>query len=30
MAAVLSAFCAVVFVYGLGLPMPILGSWFVG
>jgi hypothetical protein len=29
MALVLSAFCAVVFVYGLGVPMPILGNWFV-
>jgi hypothetical protein len=28
MALLLSAFCAVVFVYGLGLPMPILGNWF--
>lgn len=28
MAALLSAFCALVFVYGLGVPMPILGSWF--
>jgi hypothetical protein len=24
----LSVFCAVVFVLGLGLPMPILGTWF--
>jgi hypothetical protein len=29
MALVLSAFCALVFVYGLGVPMPILGNWFV-
>ncbi|SFN83232.1 Tripartite tricarboxylate transporter TctB family protein [Bradyrhizobium sp. Rc3b] len=29
MAALLSVFCALVFVYGLGVPMPILGSWFV-
>lgn len=28
MAALLSAFCALVFVYGLGVPMPMLGSWF--
>jgi biotin transporter BioY len=25
----LVAFCAVVFVEGLGVPMPLLGSWFV-
>jgi hypothetical protein len=24
----LSIFCVAVFVYGLGLPMPVLGSWF--
>ena len=29
MALLLSAFCALVFVYGLGVPMPILGNWFV-
>ena len=29
MALLLSGFCALVFVYGLGVPMPILGSWFV-
>lgn len=27
-AILLSAFCALVFVFGLGVPMPILGSWF--
>ena len=30
MAAVLAIFCCLVFVYGLGLPMPIFGFWFVG
>jgi len=29
MALLLSGFCALVFVYGLGVPMPVLGSWFV-
>ena len=29
MAVLLSSFCALVFVYGLGVPMPILGNWFV-
>jgi hypothetical protein len=29
MALMLSAFCALVFVYGLGVPMPIRGNWFV-
>ncbi|WP_407185137.1 tripartite tricarboxylate transporter TctB family protein [Bradyrhizobium centrosematis] len=29
MAAVLSVFCALVFVYGLGVPMPMVGSWFI-
>jgi len=24
------AFCALVFVKGLGVPMPLLGSWFGG
>lgn len=28
LAAVLSALCGLVFVKGLGLPMPLLGSWF--
>lgn len=28
MALLLSSFCMLVFVYGLGVPMPILGSWF--
>ena len=27
---VLIAFCALVFVNGLGLPMPLLGSWIAG
>jgi hypothetical protein len=28
MALLLSTFCVLVFVYGLGLPMPIVGHWF--
>ena len=28
--AALLAFCALVFVKGLGVPMPLLGSWFTG
>ncbi|HWU85599.1 MAG TPA: tripartite tricarboxylate transporter TctB family protein [Rhodocyclaceae bacterium] len=28
MAAGLTAFCAFVFIKGLGIPMPLLGSWF--
>ena len=28
LALVLVAFCALVFVKGLGLPMPLFGSWF--
>jgi hypothetical protein len=27
--AVLSAFCVAIFIYGLGLPLPVIGSWFV-
>lgn len=30
MAAALSAFCAIVFVYGLGVSIPILGPWLGG
>jgi len=30
MAVVLAAFCAVVFVYALGLPIPIIGPWIGG
>jgi hypothetical protein len=26
--AALVAFCVVVFVYGLGMPLPLIGSWF--
>lgn len=29
MAAILTIFCGVVFVYGLGVPMPVIGTWFV-
>jgi hypothetical protein len=30
LAAVLTVFCVLVFVKGLGVPLPILGSWFGG
>lgn len=30
LAAGLTIFCVVVFLYGLGIPLPILGSWFNG
>jgi putative tricarboxylic transport membrane protein len=28
MAIVLTAFCIIIFLKGLGIPLPILGSWF--
>ena len=28
LAAGLTAFCSIVFIKGLGIPMPLLGSWF--
>jgi putative tricarboxylic transport membrane protein len=30
MAAALTAFCVLVFVHGLGVPLPVIGSWFGG
>jgi hypothetical protein len=28
--AVLIAFCVIVFVIGMGIPMPLIGPWFSG
>jgi putative tricarboxylic transport membrane protein len=30
MAIVLTAFCILIFLKGLGIPLPVFGSWFGG